>query len=107
MSILIMTALDSTTATLYSIGKITKNVTSFFSFFLKIPNFFSGEHPISRSLYIYVNADESGSNPAIRSYVDYFMSEGFDTAVREVGYVSLGDDSKQETRSNWVSRKIG
>ena len=67
----------------------------------------SGEYPISRSLYIYVNADEAASNPALRSYVDYYMSEGLDVAVSEVGYVLLTEDSRQQTRSNWSNRVIG
>ena len=67
----------------------------------------SGEYPISRSLYIYVNADEAASNPALRSYVDYYMSEGLDVAVSEVGYVLLTEDSRQQTRSNWDNRVVG
>lgn len=67
----------------------------------------SGEYPISRSLYIYVNADEAASNPALRSYVDYYMSEGLDVAVSEVGYVLLTEESRQQTRSNWSNRVIG
>lgn len=67
----------------------------------------SGEYPISRSLYIYVNADEAASNPALRSYVDYYMSEGLDVAVSEVGYVLLTEDSRQQTRSNWSNRVVG
>ena len=61
----------------------------------------SGEYPISRSLYIYVNADEAASNQALNAYVDYYMSEGLDVAVSEVGYVLLTEDSRQQTRSNW------
>lgn len=67
----------------------------------------SGEYPISRSLYIYVNADEAASNPALRAYVDYYMSEGLDVAVSEVGYVLLTEESRQQTRSNWDSRAVG
>ena len=67
----------------------------------------SGEYPISRSLYIYVNADEAASNPALRAYVDYYMSEGLDVAVSEVGYVLLTEDFRQQTRSNWDSRTVG
>ena len=64
----------------------------------------SGEYPISRSLYIYVNADKILSNPALRAYVDYYMSDGLDVAVSEVGYVLLTEDSRQKTRVRWNNR---
>ena len=67
----------------------------------------SGEYPISRSLYIYVNADNATSNPALQAYVAYYMDAGLDEAVPDVGYVSLTDNSKQQTRNNWNNRVIG
>ena len=67
----------------------------------------SGEYPISRSLYIYVNAEKAAANQALHAYVDYYMSEGLDVAVPDVDYVSLTDDSKQQTRSNWSNRVTG
>ena len=67
----------------------------------------SGEYPISRSLYIYVNAAKAGANQALHAYVDYYMSEGLDVAVPDVDYVSLTEDSKQQTRSSWSNRVTG
>lgn len=67
----------------------------------------SGEYPISRSLYIYVNAGKAASSPALQAYVDYYMSTGLDVAVSDVDYVALTDDSKQQTRNNWNNRVIG
>ena len=67
----------------------------------------SGEYPISRSLYIYVNAEKAAANQALHAYVDYYMSEGLDVAVPDVDYVSLTDISKQQTRSNWSNRVTG
>lgn len=67
----------------------------------------SGEYPISRSLYIYVNAEKAAANQALHAYVDYYMSEGLDVAVPDVDYVSLTDSSKQQTRSNWNNRVTG
>lgn len=67
----------------------------------------SGEYPISRSLYIYVNAAKAGANRALHAYVDYYMSEGLDVAVPDVDYVSLTDESKQQTRSSWSNRVTG
>ena len=65
----------------------------------------SGEYPVSRSLYIYVNKASAQDNPAVTAYVDYYMSDdGLGTAVSEVGYVNLTEDAKSATRSNWASR---
>ena len=65
----------------------------------------SGEYPVSRSLYIYVNKAEAAENPALAAYVDFYMSdEGLGTAVSEVGYVNLTDDAKDDTRSSWAAR---
>ena len=35
----------------------------------------SGEYPVSRSLYIYVNAERAASSDAVTAYVDFYMSE--------------------------------
>lgn len=67
----------------------------------------SGEYPISRSLYIYVDAAKAAANRALHAYVDYYMSEGLDVAVPDVDYVSLTEDSKQQTRDNWSNRVTG
>jgi len=67
----------------------------------------SGQYPISRALYIYVNAGEAASNPALQAYVDYYVGSGLELAVSEVGYVDLTEESKAQTRSNWNNRVIG
>ncbi len=65
----------------------------------------SGEYPVSRSLYIYVNKAEAEANPALAAYVDFYMSDqGLGTAVSDVGYVNLTDDAKNETKNAWASR---
>ena len=65
----------------------------------------SGEYPVSRSLYIYVNKAKAEANPALVAYVDYYMSDdGLGTAVSDVGYVNLTDDAKGATRANWAGR---
>lgn len=61
----------------------------------------SGEYPISRSLFIYVNAAKAAENPALSAYVDFYMTDGLDIAVAEVGYVTLTDEAKAATRANW------
>ena len=68
----------------------------------------SGEYPVSRSLYIYVNADKAASSEAISAYVDFYMSEtGLVQAVSDVGYVVLTEDARSATAANWAGRIIG
>ena len=63
----------------------------------------SGDYPVSRSLYIYVNKAKAAQNPAITAYVDFYMSdEGLGTAVSDVGYVNLADEAKGASRANWA-----
>lgn len=67
----------------------------------------SNEYPISRDLWIYVNADRAEANPAVAAYVDYYVtSAGLGQAVSEVGYVPLTDDAAAETAERWNSRTL-
>ncbi len=68
----------------------------------------SGEYPVSRSLYIYVNADKAAASEAITAYVDFYMSEtSLVQAVSDVGYVTLTNDARGDTQANWEGRVIG
>lgn len=64
----------------------------------------SGEYPISRSLYIYVNSAKLAENEGLAAYVDHYMTVGLDTLVADAGYVTLGNDAKEETRATWDSK---
>ena len=65
----------------------------------------TGEYPVSRSLYIYVNKAKAGASPAVTSFVDFYLSdEGLGTAVSEVKYVNLTDEDRMATRSTWAQR---
>ena len=66
----------------------------------------SNEYPISRDLWIYVNADQAAANPAIAAYVDFYVSEALPQAVTEVGYVPLTDAAHAETADRWHSRTL-
>ena len=61
----------------------------------------SNEYPIARDLFIYVNNAKAEENAALRAYVDFYVTEGLDTAVAEVGYVPLTDAAKDEVRAGW------
>lgn len=63
----------------------------------------SGEYPLSRPLYIYVNTDNAAANPGLTTFVDFYLEIGLDQAVTEVGYVELSDEVKAEVRALWSS----
>lgn len=68
----------------------------------------SGEYPVSRSLYIYVNSARAAASAAVRAYVDFYVSEtGLGRAVSDVGYVVLTDDAQATTVADWYRRTIG
>jgi phosphate transport system substrate-binding protein len=66
-----------------------------------------GSYPLSRSLYIYVNADAAREDPALAEYVDFYLSDAGQAAVPEVGYVTLDAASLAATRQVWEARETG
>ena len=64
----------------------------------------SNEYPISRPLFIYVNAEEAEARPELAAFVDFYLSdEGIDS-VTEAGYVALDDAALEATRAAWDGR---
>ena len=66
----------------------------------------SGTYPLSRYLYIYVNADKAKANAAIPAFVDYFLGDGI-SAVTEVKYVPLADADLEAAKQVWTARTVG
>jgi len=66
----------------------------------------SNEYPVSRDLWIYVNADRAAANPAVVAYLDFYVSDALSQAVSEVGYVPLTDAAHTETAERWHSRTL-
>ena len=64
----------------------------------------SGEYPLSRPLFIYVNSAKAASNPGLEAFVDFYMADGLDRAVAEVGYVELTEAAKSDVRALWMAR---
>ena len=61
-------------------------------------------YPLSRSLYIYVNQDKLAANPALKAYVDFYLTDdgiGDGGAATQVGYVPLPADRVEATRATW------
>ena len=63
-----------------------------------------GSYPLSRTLYIYVNKEKITSNPALKAFVDLYMSDdGLTSSVEQAGYVDLPDDQIEASRSAWTT----
>ena len=65
----------------------------------------SGEYPLSRPLYIYVNAQKVAENEALASFVDYYVSDDGLAQVENAGYVPLADYGP--TKDAWSNKVIG
>jgi len=48
-----------------------------------------GTYPLSRPLFIYVNADKAAENPALAAFVDYYTGDAGYAAVADAGYVQM------------------
>ncbi len=67
----------------------------------------SGDYPISRPLFIYVNAEKAESNPALAPFVDFYLSDEGMAAVAEAGYVDIPEEDLEATRQAWEDRTTG
>jgi phosphate transport system substrate-binding protein len=67
-----------------------------------------GSYALSRSLYIYVNNAKAQESAALRTFVDFYVSDtGLVTSVEQVKYVPLPDDRLDATRSAWEEASAG
>jgi phosphate transport system substrate-binding protein len=60
-----------------------------------------GSYPISRDLYIYVNNAKAGSNPALKSFVDYYMGKNGNASVKEADYIQLAKADWTQSVDTW------
>lgn len=59
----------------------------------------SGEYPLARPLFIYVNTNKA-ENGTVAAYVDAYLGQYYD-CVSEAGYVKLDDEDLAETVETW------
>lgn len=68
----------------------------------------SGEYPISRPLFIYVNANKLQDSQILQDFVSFYLEDGnLDQFVTETGYVALPDSTVAETRTQYEERQTG
>ena len=67
----------------------------------------TAKYPLSRYLYIYINAAKEKSNPAIGKFIDYFLSDAGIASVTDVKYVALTSEDLTKTKSVWTARTVG
>ena len=62
-----------------------------------------GSYPLSRPLFIYVNAANAEENAALAEFVDFYL-ENLTEFVEEGGYVTMPDDQVEATTAAWSDR---
>ena len=68
----------------------------------------SGEYPISRPLFIYVNASKLEDKQILQDFVSFYLEEGnLNGFVTDSGYVALPDSTVAETRTQYEERQTG
>ena len=68
----------------------------------------SGEYPISRPLFIYVNANKLENKQVLQDFVSFYLEEGnLDKFITETGYIALPDSTIAETRTQYEERQTG
>ena len=65
----------------------------------------SGDYPISRPLFVYVNAARAETNPALVEYVNFYLSDAGLANIDKAGYVRLAEYAP--VRDIWESRTTG
>jgi phosphate transport system substrate-binding protein len=60
-----------------------------------------GSYPIARDLYIYVNNAKAASNPAVKSFVDFYMTKSGNASVKESDYIQLAKADWTKSVDTW------
>jgi phosphate transport system substrate-binding protein len=62
--------------------------------------------PLSRPLFIYVNAAAAKSKPEVKAFVDYYLENSTDI-IKEVKFITLPENEQQAVIAHWESQKPG
>ncbi|HSL56712.1 MAG TPA: phosphate ABC transporter substrate-binding protein PstS family protein [Acidimicrobiales bacterium] len=67
----------------------------------------SGEYPIARPLFIYVNAAYADEKPELAAFIDLYLADEGVAMVGEAGYVDIPAADLETARSTWADRTTG
>jgi phosphate transport system substrate-binding protein len=74
----------------------------------------SGEYPIARDLYIYVNKEAADTKPEVAGFIDFYLTQlgdggvvGTDADAGQVPYVPLAAEDLTATQGVWDSMEVG
>jgi len=62
--------------------------------------------PLSRPLFIYVNAKAAQENPALKNFVEFYLKEAPEI-VRQVGYIPLSEEGYKLATIHFQRGKVG
>jgi phosphate transport system substrate-binding protein len=62
-----------------------------------------GTYPLSRTLYIYVSKEKLADSPALKAFVDFYLSADGIASVTETQYIALHADDLQASRDTWAA----
>ncbi len=65
----------------------------------------SGEYPLTRTLYVYVNLYAVERRPSVRAFVDYLLSKDGLAQAPEAGSVALSADTVSAVRDAWSAAR--
>jgi phosphate transport system substrate-binding protein len=60
-------------------------------------------YPLARTLYLYISKEKLAASPALKSFVDFYMSDDGIKAVTDVQYIALPSDELTTSRQTWES----
>jgi phosphate transport system substrate-binding protein len=60
-----------------------------------------GTYPLGRTLYIYVSKEKLAANPALKAFVDFYLSDQGISAVTDVQAIALPTSDLEASRSTW------
>jgi phosphate transport system substrate-binding protein len=66
----------------------------------------SGEYPLSRPLFVYVNTQALEENKAVAPFVDFYL-DNLNAFVEQARYVTLPEGLAQESYKQWEDRTTG
>jgi phosphate transport system substrate-binding protein len=62
--------------------------------------------PLSRPIFIYVNADAASKKPEVKSFIDFYLAQA-PQLVKEVKYVPLPANEYAAVNKHWQAKKTG